>query len=134
MTKKQVNEAEWKERLTPEQYAVCREKGTEAPFVGGYTNCHDKGIYHCACCDQPLFDSVTKFDSGSGWPSFWDVLSAEKVCHIDDTSHSMRRVEITCQHCDAHLGHVFEDGPKPTGLRYCVNSISLRLEKTDESD
>ena len=132
MTKKQVSEEEWKERLTPEQYAVCREKGTEAPFVGGYTNCHDNGTYHCACCDQPLFDSVTKFDSGSGWPSFWDVLSADKVCHIDDTGHGMRRVEITCQHCDAHLGHVFEDGPEPTGLRYCVDSISLRLEKADE--
>ena len=116
------------DQLTPEQFSICRLKSTEPPFTGKYVDCKEDGIYHCVCCDAPLFDSQTKYDSGSGWPSFWQALEncvAENV----DTSHGMRRVEIVCQKCAAHLGHVFTDGIEPTGLRYCVNSASLLLHE-----
>jgi peptide-methionine (R)-S-oxide reductase len=117
------------ENLTPEQMRVCRNKGTEAPFTGKYTDCKTAGVYHCVCCGNALFNSETKYNSGSGWPSFWDVLSADSVAEVDDSSHGMRRVEVVCKSCQAHLGHVFEDGPNPTGLRYCINSVSLDLKE-----
>lgn len=120
---------DWQEKLTPQQFNVCWNKDTEAPFTGKYTDCKTAGIYHCVCCGSPLFDSETKYNSGSGWPSFWDVLSEESVEEIIDKSHGMRRVEVVCKHCHAHLGHVFEDGSKPTGLRYCINSASLDLKE-----
>ena len=129
MTTLQPTEQQWREKLTPEQFEICRNKGTEKPFTGIYENCKKKGVYHCVCCGCVLFDSETKFDSGSGWPSFWDVLNAENVNEIVDESHGMRRVEVACKSCDAHLGHVFEDGPQPTGLRYCINSASLSLKE-----
>jgi peptide-methionine (R)-S-oxide reductase len=115
------------EELTPHQYNICRQKGTEPPFTGQYLHCKTDGIYHCVCCDAPLFDSQTKYDSGSGWPSFWQSIENRVDEHFDD-SHGMRRVEIVCQNCEAHLGHVFTDGIEPTGLRYCVNSASLCLK------
>ena len=119
----------WKKELSPEQYAVCRQKGTERAFTGAYWDCHDPGTYVCACCNEPLFSADAKFDSGSGWPSFTQPLDANAVAEHSDTSHLMRRVEVTCRHCGAHLGHVFDDGPRPTGQRYCINSVSLKLEK-----
>lgn len=128
MTDKQTTEQEWRDKLTPEQFNICRQKGTEPPFTGKYADCKDDGIYHCACCGKPLFDSDSKYDSGSGWPSFWDVLSEQSVDQVFDESHGMQRVEVTCKSCGAHLGHVFEDGPQPTGLRYCINSASLHLK------
>jgi peptide-methionine (R)-S-oxide reductase len=116
------------EKLTPEQFNICRLKATEPPFTGKYVDCKQDGVYHCVCCDAPLFDSQTKYDSGSGWPSFWQALE-NRVAENADTSHGMRRVEIVCQKCTAHLGHVFTDGIEPTGLRYCVNSASLLLHE-----
>ncbi len=116
------------EKLTPEQFSICRLKATEPPFTGKYVDCKQDGIYHCVCCDAPLFDSKTKYDSGSGWPSFWQALENHVAENVDN-SHGMQRVEIICQQCDSHLGHVFNDGIEPTGLRYCVNSASLLLRE-----
>lgn len=122
---------EWRRQLTPEQYRIAREQGTEAPFTGAYWNRKTPGVYRCVCCGEPLFDAVTKYDSGSGWPSFWAPVAADVVATAEDRSHGMRRTEARCARCGAHLGHVFDDGPRPTGLRYCINSASLRLEERD---
>ena len=124
------SEEEWRQALTPEQYRVLREGGTECAFTGQYWDVHGTGVFHCAGCDAPLFASDTKFNSGTGWPSFYDIIANAPVKTLADLSHGMRRVEVRCARCDSHLGHVFEDGPPPTRLRYCINSAALRFVPT----
>jgi len=133
MSKERVNktEEEWQQELTAEQVTICRQKGTERAFTGKYNNCKDKGTYVCSCCGNPLFSSEAKYDSGSGWPSYYQPLDEGAIKSEVDTNHGMRREEVMCSACDAHLGHVFEDGPQPTGLRYCINSVSLDLDKNN---
>ena len=126
-----ISEAEWREKLTPEEFYVTREKGTERPFTGKYNNSQEPGIYSCICCGQDLFDSDEKFDSGTGWPSYWNPINEDAVITEEDQSFGMVRTEVMCSNCDAHLGHLFPDGPKPTGLRYCINSVSLKKKDKD---
>jgi peptide-methionine (R)-S-oxide reductase len=130
--KVQKSEREWRKELTPQQYHVTREKGTEPPFTGEYEPTDKEGTYVCVCCGQPLFSSETKYHSGSGWPSYYQPIAAENVEMQRDTTHGMTRTEVLCSRCDAHLGHVFEDGPDPTGLRFCINSAALKLNEAQD--
>lgn len=132
MKKVMKSDEEWQKELSPEVYRITRQKGTEPPFTGEYNGCHREGTYVCTCCGQPLFRSEEKYDSGSGWPSFWKPMDDAAIEEHLDRSHMMVRTEILCSNCEAHLGHVFEDGPNPTGLRYCVNSASLTLKEKDK--
>ena len=126
------SDEEWKTQLTSTQFAVCRQKGTERAFTGEYHDCKEEGIYQCVCCGADLFTSATKYNSGTGWPSFWEPITPDSVNTEVDQSYGMRRVEALCSKCDAHLGHVFDDGPAPTGQRYCMNSVALKLVKKPE--
>jgi peptide-methionine (R)-S-oxide reductase len=128
------SEDEWKQVLSEDEFRVCRKKGTERPFSGEYYDLKDKGMYQCRCCGAPLFSSTAKYDSGSGWPSFYRPASDDGIVEKQDNSHGMTRTEILCSRCEAHLGHVFPDGPQPTGLRYCVNSLSLSFEKDNDAE
>lgn len=125
------SDAEWREQLSDEEFRVCRQKGTERPFTGEYWNTWEAGGYRCRCCGEPLFEADTKFDAGCGWPSFFRPVNGECIEEQRDSSHGMIRTEVLCCRCGAHLGHVFEDGPQPTGLRYCINSVSIRLAPKD---
>ena len=129
MKKLKKSEAEWKKELDPKLYEIAREKGTEAPFYGKYVHTKDKGTFNCAVCENPLFSSGAKFDSGTGWPSYFEPISADAVEYNQDKSEGMVRIEITCRRCGSHLGHMFDDGPKPSGKRYCINCVSLNLQK-----
>ncbi len=131
MDKISKSKEEWKKVLSPEQYEVCINKGTEPAFTGKYSDCKEKGIYRCSCCGEELFSSDTKFDSGTGWPSFWQSIDDEKIKCESESSYGMLRTEVMCKKCGAHLGHVFDDGPQPTNTRFCINSVSLNLDKKD---